>query len=112
MSGLPRSMENHIHPFSVNVNALWLVHEGVDVFCTLYLLGFQIHDMKQTVVRWITVRKESIIPHHIRYINKLGIFFRYKITAFAILYHLTKLPCQIFIPVSILVTSSTSESFR
>ncbi len=64
MSGLPRSMENHIHPFPVNINALWLVHEGVDVFCTLYLLGFQIHDMKQTVVGWITVRKESIIPHH------------------------------------------------
>ena len=64
MSGLPRSMENHIHPFSVNVNALWLVHEGVDIFCSLYLLGFQIHDMKQTVVRRIAVRKESIVPRH------------------------------------------------
>ena len=61
-------MENHIHPISVNVNALWLVHEGVDVFCAFYLLGFQIHDMKPTLVWWITVRKERIVPHHVTYL--------------------------------------------
>ena len=57
-------MENHINPFAMNINAFRFIQEGIEIFCAFNLFILQVHDMKQTVVGWITIRKESIVSHH------------------------------------------------